>query len=86
MAGVEQGYWATSSSGRDPVPHRGGEEFFLFGSACAEVMTNAELMSRFVKLGLVLYLSEFVLGVDLADHFPSFRRHFGRVEVLNRTA
>ena len=49
-------------------------------------MTHAELMSGFVELGLVLCLSEFVLGVDLADHFPSPWWYFGGVEILNRTA
>ena len=49
-------------------------------------MTNAELVRGLVELGLVFCLGEFVLGVDLADHFPSLRRNFSGVEVLNCAA
>ena len=49
-------------------------------------MTDTELVSRFVEHSLVFRLGEFVLSVDLADHFPSPWWHFGSVEVLNRTA
>ncbi len=72
--------------GDDVIAHHAGEESLLLGSASAKVMTNAELVSRFVELGLVFCFGEFVLSVDLADHFPSPWWYFGGVEVLNRTA
>ena len=74
------------SLGENEVAHHAREELLLLGSAGAEVMTNAELMSRLVERGLVFCLGEFVLGVNLADHFPSLRRDFSSVEVLNCAA